>query len=558
MLLLGLTLGSWAQNGSPYEVLISEILFDPNPVVGLGGFEYAELYNAGQDSIRLESWTWQVGNKSISLPDIRMGPGELVVIAPQGSSFPGNFPAVWGLEKWLILPNSGQYVCLINPKGQLSHFLDYSPGMHVDALKRDGGWSLELQNLFDPCSNTSWRSSKQPDGGSPGLLPLDPIEGLCKHKLYPMRFGFIQPNEWILYWSDFLHPATRIGDLVWESADLQVHEWLFQNNRLDQMILRTGFRTQNQVSGSIHIGGSALSCSGSELQFRKLRWGQPQIPDSGDLLISEVLFDPGPDGLEFVECYNASDKVIDLNEIAIATLDEAGVVKDFSRAGAGSVLIFPKEYLALCADPGCMHRSFPAAPPENIVKRSDIPSLVNSGSSIRLLSSRQIVLDQAVFEKGMHSSRLSETSGVSLERLSFDLPGTDDQNWYSASSLSGRATPGMANSQHSFSENSQSEIWLENTTFSPNQDGFRDLMILHFDFQNRGFLGQVQIRTRTGLLVRELVDWELLPTRGQVVWDGMDFWGQACKSDIYILLFNYQNDQGLRGRFKKAVALQNY
>ena len=41
-------------------ILISEIMFDPDPQVGLPPFEYVEWYNPGADTIDLTGWQWMV------------------------------------------------------------------------------------------------------------------------------------------------------------------------------------------------------------------------------------------------------------------------------------------------------------------------------------------------------------------------------------------------------------------------------------------------------------------------------------------------------------------
>ena len=45
------------------SLLISEIMFDPDPSVGLPLYEYVEWYNAGADTVDLAGWQWVAGDK---------------------------------------------------------------------------------------------------------------------------------------------------------------------------------------------------------------------------------------------------------------------------------------------------------------------------------------------------------------------------------------------------------------------------------------------------------------------------------------------------------------
>src|SRR5690606_33646247 len=46
--------------------------------------------------------------------------------------------------------------------------------------------------------------------------------------------------------------------------------------------------------------------------------GSSDMPQAGDILINEVLSNPKPGGIDFLEIYNYSNKTIDLSEVSIA------------------------------------------------------------------------------------------------------------------------------------------------------------------------------------------------------------------------------------------------
>ena len=64
------------------NLLISEIMFDPDPPVGLPVYEYVEWYNPGGDTVDLTGWQWAVGDKVRRVASGRIGPGGYVIVCP--------------------------------------------------------------------------------------------------------------------------------------------------------------------------------------------------------------------------------------------------------------------------------------------------------------------------------------------------------------------------------------------------------------------------------------------------------------------------------------------
>ena len=79
-----------------------------------------------------------------------------------------------------------------NPSGQVIDYLVYSDSWYQDAIKDDGGWSLERKNPFNPCSSDkNWIASIDPSGGTPGrknstALSVEPASELIT--LFPLVF----------------------------------------------------------------------------------------------------------------------------------------------------------------------------------------------------------------------------------------------------------------------------------------------------------------------------------------------------------------------------------
>ena len=66
-------------------------------------------------------------------------------------------------------------------------------------------------------------------------------------------------------------------------------------------------------------------------------------------------------------------------------------------------------------------------------------------------------------------------------------------NWHSASNSSGYGTPGYENSQHSELENISESIVLSPDVFSPDEDGYNDVMHVQYQFTEPGFVANIII-----------------------------------------------------------------
>ena len=161
ILLLGGTVAPALSQSSPAtnSIVINEVEINPT-----NGAEFVELYNNSEDSVQMHGWTWMVGEKSVHLTEAIISPWSCLVLVRSGDE---NLFAckTLGLTKWLSLRNSGQYLVLKDPSGQIVHFTSYSQGQYHDVLQRDGGWSLELSCLDKPCDPDSWQVSKEAHGG---------------------------------------------------------------------------------------------------------------------------------------------------------------------------------------------------------------------------------------------------------------------------------------------------------------------------------------------------------------------------------------------------------
>ena len=252
-------------------------------------------------------------------------------------------------------------------------------------------------------------------------------------------------------------------------------------------------------------------------------------PELGDLLLSEILFDPYSGGEDFIEIYNRSSKNIDLIGVEIRNNQ-----REESTFVNGSMILPANSYLAFTEDVDFLVQEYK---PETgaIILNQDIPALNNDEGNVTIINAAGVVLDSFDYSEAQHFQLIDDTEGVSLERVSFDVEAENDRNWQSAAEKVRFATPGYENS-NSFPElpgNAQFEILTE--TFSPNQDGEEDQMILSYNLEKSGFTANISVYDAAGFKIKELSNNELLGVQGIITWDGTGSDNQIADLGIYIV-----------------------
>lgn len=164
------------------------------------------------------------------------------------------------------------------------------------------------------------------------------------------------------------------------------------------------------------------------------------------------------------------------------------------------------------------------------------------------------VIDQFDYTEKMHHALLKDVKGVSLERVSFVVSGNESGNLQSAAASVGFATPTDKNSQ-SEDISVKNSVVLANKTFSPDNDGFEDLLQIDYRFKENGNLATINIYTDKGILVRRLARNITFSTQGTVTWDGLNDGGQLCKVGLYVIKTDIFTIKGSTDSFKQTCVL---
>ena len=276
-----------------------------------------------------------------------------------------------------------------------------------------------------------------------------------------------------------------------------------------------------------------------------------------DVVINEILFNPIAPGVDYVELYNNSDKPLDLSMLLL------GVVKQsfpnppdttLKAVSAESRPFLPHSYVLLSSNSEIVGQQY-GCPTDNYVQMPSFPSYTNSGGTVLLMSTEGDLIDAMTYSESMHYPLLKVTKGVSLERVSFDQPSMEADNWHSAAEWVGFGTPGQPNSMMQSAEPSQDEISVSPEIFSPDGDGYEDVCFINYRFDEPGYTMNIYIFNDAGQQIRHLAKSELVGQEGSVVWNGLDEHNNRVSMGIYIVLTEVFNMDGKVKRFKNAAVV---
>lgn len=101
----------------------------------------------------------------------------------------------------------------------------------------------------------------------------------------------------------------------------------------------------------------------------------------------------------------------------------------------------------------------------------------------------------------------------------------------------------------------KNKVTLANKVFSPDDDGFDDVLNIDYSFVNNGYLATVNIYSDKGILVRKLQRNTSIATNGTFNWDGLNDAGHKSKVGIYIIKFDAFRLDGTKESFKNTCVL---
>ena len=313
--------------------------------------------------------------------------------------------------------------------------------------------------------------------------------------------------------------------------------------------LQSGVTYNLSVENISDVAGNTMIASQHPLQLV-----EPALPD--DIFVNEILFNPDTGGFDYVEIYNASNKLIDISSLILANIQKNSY-EDIDAEG----VFLPGEYLVIAPDADWLAQNYNVMYPERVIENK-IPSFNDDSGNVSILSRQitgvRILSDSLDYDEDWHYILIDDEEGVSLEKISPSIETNDSASWHSASENSGFGTPGYANSQFIGSLNSETEFSLQEKVFSPNQDGDNDRLLINYSLDRPGYLATVKVYNDRGFLITELSNNFLLSQQGVIAWDGTKNDSQRASIGIYVIVYELFHPDGDTKQGKLSCVLADF
>lgn len=540
-----------------YEVVITELFPDPSPTIGLPTEEFLELYNNTNKVIDLSNCWITDQSSAIQIVSGKIFPGEYVILCDDNfENQYAPFGKVITVSSLPSLNNTEDEMTLWDADSNLIHTVHYFDTWYQDVSKEDGGWTLEMIDPNNPCGEASnWRASTKWFGGSPGTQ--NTVFGTNPDVTLPqlLKANALTDSTVQLIFSEYIESSSLLAASYNINNGISISSISVIDDK--NVVLNLTNKLTFQVVYTVMVTGAA-DCVGNLIGSNNIAdFALPEQGFAGDLLINEVLFNPFTGGSDFVEVYNNSNKYINLENWSLANIENDSI-DNYKTISDQPYLLLPGHFVLLTKDAQNVANEYINSATENFLNMESLPTYNNDEGDVYLINNLGMVVDNFSYNEDMHFALLNSVDGVSLERIDYDRNTNDESNWHSAAEDVGYATPGYENSQYQKTNNDGGEINVEPETFSPDNDGFDDVVNINYNFSEPGYVATILIYDAKGRLVKTLLQNELLGTSGTYSWDGTSDNNEKGRIGIYVIFVEAFDLSGNVKSFKKTCVLAGH
>ncbi len=507
------------------DVVFTEIMADPSPVVGLPEFEYVEMYNNSDCAVQCSDLQIVIGTNAVKLPQkVFDSQTYLTIISSKAKSYIQDTSNYLFLDNFPAITNAGQTITLLY-NNELISSVTFSDSWYGDKFKADGGWSLEkidIENVSETKGN--WLAANNRLGGSPGK----------GNSVSKENNDIISPEilsiQIVSDTTVFIQFSENINKSVFESVHFQDNEIVKiepKDFSLSKYQITTKNYFQHNQSYNIDFLQNCTDFAGNQFVTTDFNFAiTDSIIQRNSIVINEILFNPLSGNSDFVELYNNSNSYFDLSQLYVSN----GI--DFTRVSEIFLLFAPHTYALISPDADIYKTS--SAYENSLFISSKLPTFPDDEGLVMLVNKWEEVIDSVAYSEKWHSSYISDVDGVSLERIDFSLPSEFASTWFSAAESVGFSTPAYENSQYK-QKNFHSGISLESDVVTPNGDGDCDELLVLFGETDLGTMCNVRIFSTSGRWLRQIANNQLLGENDIIRWDCTNSNGNLLPSGIYLV-----------------------
>ena len=549
----------FSQSIARYDIVIDEIMADPSPQVGLPNAEYIELKNTSGHDLDLSGCRLRTTSSSSGAFPSYILPADSFLVISSTTNAPlfSSYGRSLGIPSFPSLLNEGTMLILQTKEGSVIHAVNYMSSWYQNAVKAEGGWSLEMIDTQNPCEGAAnWKVSIDAKGGTPGRK--NSVDGSHQDETPPQLISTYSTDSLTVV-AVFNEPLDSLSASTRSKYSfgngLQVSSVTPEAPLFDIVTIRLIQPMQKRVQYDLTVSG-VTDCKGNTIAaYNKARAGWAEEALAGDIVINEILFDPRSGASDYVELYNNSNKILDASHLYLANRNATGEISSVKKLTDITKLIFPGDYLVLTEDANSLQKEYLVKDASTILVMPALPSYPDDKGNVIITNLQGELLDEVPYTSKWHFALIGDPEGVALERIDPSAASSDPGNWHSAASTAGYGTPGYRNSQYGSNESSGSTVEVSPKVFSPDNDGYDDIAYIRYMVEERGYVANISIYNSNGIPVRLLVRNQTMGLNGYWAWDGLDDKNQKLPGGHYIIFTEIFNLQGKKKQFKNTIVL---
>jgi len=542
----------------PGDLVITEILADPSPTIGMPEYEYIELFNASPYPINLTKFKLTSGTYTYFLPTnavVKSGTYTLLGYKNALNCYDSTINFIPLFTSIYTINNDESFISISDSTGLILDAFTYKSSLHTDNNKKNGGYALEKIKLINPCGAiNNWMSSIHILGGSPGNV--NSVAYSFVDSISPTIIDLISlaDSSAIIYFSEPILPSS-INQSTFELDNMALLNWQTDSvaNLFTTLYFNTSFSKSKEYTLNVGVYKDC-ALNNSKLEQHSLIITEKAI--ANDIIINEILFDAPSGYPEYIELYNSSTKIIDLSSLTIFTRNDSGLIDDETFIQSSVYPIFPNQYLALTKDKAKLCERYSCLYPSNILVLPSLPTFNDDKDRVGLHNNLEI-FEYFEYSSSMHAPLIKNPDGISLERINPALPIHYESSWFSASFSSGGGTPGYENSCYQMITETNDKIIIDPIIVSPYLDGHDDYIRISIKPVSIDCYVSISIYNTQGLLISNPINNVLCGNETIYNWNGCNDNGQALSTGIYFIFIYLHAPNGYEYKTSKSVTVVN-
>lgn len=414
------------------DVIINEFIKDPPA----GATDFVEIRNLSTKYLNLKDW--QIGDElsltTISGSDLVIYPDSFAVITPDSTALINTFGPAYYIQASLPNLNSTtpDQIRLLTSSGAMADSLEYTNswgGENISLERRDPTVSSIYQE--------NWGDSPSPDLGTPGYSNLIETDNMPPQLT---DTDLISRSELQLVYSERIqeNPATLASNYSLQADNITDPGVSIQSISYTEpniVLLQLNSNLPSEPEGTIYEltidNQTDLFGNVSPALTQSLFVIDYEVADSGEVFITEFMYDPADGFTDFIELYNATDSAYNLQKWTFN--DNSGNRRALTSQQR---TLLPNSRIVLAPD-STLNASFPDA--DLLVMGSAFANLNSTTpDDIVIRNANGTLIDSLTYDNSWGGSK------ISLERRSIAVSPAYIENWGPSPSPQ-LATPGDEN-----------------------------------------------------------------------------------------------------------------